>query len=119
MRKISIFLIFVLSFFSTNLLPANADSDPFPGVAYQGEIPGTRAPGQGGGPCTAGSGLAIVNDIGKGTYSYCIKTWQPQATIDVEADFRNRQQLAQAAATLESQQWNAAHPGEQKCVSRL
>ena len=96
---------------------ASADTDPFPGVAYQGEIPGTRASGQSGGPCTAGSGLAIVNDIGKGTYSYCIKTWQPQATIDVEADFRNRQNLAIAQATLESQQYAAANPGLQKCVT--
>ena len=33
-----------------------------------------------------------------------------------DEDFRNRQQLATAAATLESQAWNAANPGKQKCV---
>lgn len=112
---------------------ANADTDPFPGVAYQGEIPGTRISSTAGQSqsaweatdayknrpaCTSGSGSGIEVNATTHVYStYCVKTWQPQATIDVEADFRNRQQLAQAAATLESQQWNAVHPGEQKCVT--
>ena len=95
---------------------ANADTDPFPGVAYQAEIPGTRVLLSAADPvCTSGSGMAIVTG---GPYvKYCIKTWQPQATIDVEADFRNRQNLAIAQATLESQQYAAANPGLQKCVT--
>ena len=33
-----------------------------------------------------------------------------------DADFRNRQEAARAAAQVESQAWNAANPGQQKCV---
>ena len=33
-----------------------------------------------------------------------------------DADFRSRQDAAVAAATAESQAWNAANPGQQKCV---
>jgi hypothetical protein len=110
---------------------AIADTDPFPGVAHMGEIPGTRVSSAAGQSqsaweatdtyknrpvCTSGSGSGV--GVGGGIYySYCVKTWQPQATIDVEADFRNRQNLAVAQATLESQQYAAANPGLQKCVT--
>ena len=33
-----------------------------------------------------------------------------------DEDFRARSEAAEAAALLESQKWNAEHPGEQKCV---
>ena len=118
-------------FFGLVIPIAHADTDPFPGVAHMGEIPGTRVSSTAGQSqsaweatdayknrpaCTSGSGSGV--EVGAGVYSiYCVKTWQPQATIDVEEDFRNRQNLAIAQATIESQQYSAANPGLQKCVT--
>lgn len=118
---------------------AQADTDPFPGVAFQAEIPGTRitsAPGltqsvweasdvyQGwrATHCPAGSGMGIGSDLNFTTdrsddtwYAYCLKTWQSQTTLDAWATYQADRDAAQAAALLSSQQWNQANPGQQKC----
>jgi hypothetical protein len=46
---------------------------------------------------------------------FCRASWTPPTTFSDEQDFKNQQDLAIAEATLKSQQWNAAHPGLQKC----
>jgi len=142
MRKIIIFLIFVFSFFSTNLLPANAwdpqPTNPFPGVAFGAEIPGlskiitcTDTPQipddcvkKGGGQtvCPAWTANDITPTLrSDGSWaslkSWCRNSWTPPTSAADDEDFRNRQQLATAAATLESQAYSASHPGEQKCVT--
>lgn len=94
---------------------ATAEDDPFPGVAYQAEIPGTRVSGDIAINCPAGSGRGIEVAIGSGTFTYCIKTWQSTATIDAWATYRSSVDTAQAAALAQSQQWNEANPGKQKC----
>ena len=118
---------------------AQADTDPFPGVAYQAEIPGTRITSSPGVTqaaweasstyqswrtthCPTGSGMGIGSDMNFTTsqsddtwYAYCIKTWQSQATLDAWATYRSTLAADQAAALLNSQQWNAANPGQQKC----
>jgi hypothetical protein len=116
---------------------ASADN-PFPGVPYGAEIPGlsktitcTETPQipddcvrQGGGQVSCPSGAA--NDITPslrpdGSWaslkSWCRNSWSPPTSAADEEDFRNRQQLAIAAATLESQAYSASHPGEQKCIT--
>jgi hypothetical protein len=121
------------------IAPASAEDDPFPGVAYQAEIPGTRitsSPGvtqsqwEASGTyqswltthCPAGSGMGVGTDLNFTTdrsddtwYAYCLKTWQPQSTIDAWATYRASVDAAQAAALVQSQEWNAANPGKQKC----
>jgi len=111
---------------------AYADTDPYPGVSTGGEIPGTRvssAPNQSQADwestdayknrpaCGTGAGSAIEVNATTHVYSiYCVKTWRPSAEVDADANFRNAQNVAIAAATSESQAWNAANPGKQKCV---
>lgn len=118
-------------------------TNPFPGVPFEGEIPGYTVEV----PCGSGSdgadcGIGIVPVVacppwsaGDGRNGYvndgppgdphkkvgiarrfCRNSWTPPTTAADEADFRNRIDLATAAATLESQNWNAAHPGLQKCM---
>ena len=118
-------------------IQAYAEDDPFPGVEYRAEIPGTRIESRPGASndewnnsdamknhtCPAGSGRAIGVDL-RGTatrtdnirYAYCIKTWQPQSTIDAWDKYRRDLQAAQDAAEAESRRWNEANPGKQKCV---
>ena len=116
---------------------ANAESDPFPGVSTGSEIPGTKvtsAPGVTQSQwestsayqsfsCPAGAGrgmgvdLNFTTDRGDDTwYAYCVKTWRPTEDVNADANYRAAQDAAVAAATLESQAWNAANPGKQKCV---
>lgn len=116
---------------------ANAETDPFPGVASGSEIPGTRVTSSPGATqsqwestgtyqsfsCPAGSGRGIGVDLNFTTdrgddtqYAYCVKTWRPTEDINADANYRAAQDAAVAAATLESQAWNAANPGKQKCV---
>lgn len=111
---------------------SNAEEDPFPGVASYGEIPGTRissTPGQSQSQweatdeykaragCSPGSGNALEANATTHIYSiYCVKTWRPSVDINADANFRAAQDTAIAAATLESQAWNAANPGKQKCI---
>jgi len=134
MRKIIIFLIFVFSFFSTNLLPANAwdpqPTNPFPGVAFGAEVPGytVQVACLSNGDCGIGI-VPVVNcpawtaADGRDGYTsgfakrFCRNSWTPPTSAADDEDFRNRQQLATAAATLESQAYSASHPGEQKCVT--
>ena len=108
-----------------SLVPALAETDPFPGVALGGEIgarqfvsPSTGMPLDGSSiiSCGPGAGLGAVADGIVGNYVVCTKTWRPSADLDADLNFRSAQDSAVAAATLESQAWNAAHPGEQKCV---
>ena len=108
-----------------SLVPALADTDPFPGVTLGGEIgarqfvsPSTGMPLDGSSiiSCGPGAGLGAVADGIVGNYVVCTKTWRPSADVDADLNFRSAQDSAVAAATLESQAWNAAHPGEQKCV---
>lgn len=117
--------------------PAFADSDPFPDVPHMGSIPGTRissAPGQSqvdfdatpavqAFTCPEGSGRGIGVDLNSSAsqsdhvyYYHCVKTWQPQSTIDAWAAYRAASAAAFAAAEAESRAWNEAHPGQQKCV---
>lgn len=92
---------------------AYADTDPFPGVAYQAEIPGTRVSGDIALDCPAGSGRGI--EVGNGTFTYCVKTWQSAETLAAWATYRSAVDAGQAAALLQSQQWNQANPGQQRC----
>ena len=111
--------------------PSWAETDPFPGVAYGQEIPGTRISSAVGESwasfnasaavaahsCATGSGNAIESNVGARIRSYyCIKTWQTTSTTDAWADYRETLAAAQAAAGEESQAWNEANPGKQKCV---
>jgi hypothetical protein len=48
---------------------------------------------------------------------FCRNSWSPPTNAADEEDFRNRQQIAIAQATLESQTYNASNPGEQKCIT--
>ena len=104
-------------------------TNPFPGVAFGAEIPGYTVtfPCQG---SDCGIGIVPVIDCppwsaadGADGYTtgsakrFCRNSWTPPTSVADDEDFRNRQQLAVAAATLESQNYNAAHPGEQKCVT--
>ena len=116
---------------------ANANN-PFPGVAFGAEIPGlsktitcTETPQipddcvrQGGGQvsCPAGSANDITPSLRPdGSWaslkSWCRNSWTPPTSAADDEDFRNRQTLAVAAATVESQAYSAANPGLQKCVT--
>lgn len=104
-------------------------TNPFPGVAYGAEIPGYTVTV----PCAGTDcGIGIVPVVNCPPWSaadgadgytsgfakrFCRNSWTPPTSAADDDDFRNRQQLAVAAATLESQAYNAAHPGEQKCVT--
>lgn len=116
-------------------------TNPFPGVPYGGEIPGYTVEV----PCLADGdcGIGIVPVVncpdwsaadGRNGYAndgppgdphkkdglarrFCRNSWTPPNTAADDEDFENRKNLAISAATLESQAYNAAHPGEQKCVT--
>jgi hypothetical protein len=66
--------------------------------------------------CPAGTGRSqVANATTKEQYLVCTKNWQPQATVDAEAKYRSDLVAAQAAALAQSQAWNTANPGQQKC----
>ena len=116
-------------------------TNPFPGVPFEGAIPGysVEVPCKADGDC----GIGIVPVIncpawsaadGRNGYAndgppgdpnkkvgiawrFCRNSWLPPNTAADDEDFRNRQSLATAAATLESQAYSAANPGQQKCVT--
>ena len=104
---------------------ASADTDPFPGVANGAEVgsrqpinPSTGNPADGSAAisCPAGTGRSqVANATTKEQYLVCTKNWQPQATVDAEAKYRSDLAAAQAAALEQSQAWNTANPGQQKC----
>ena len=109
-------IVLVAISFSIFVPTASADTDPFPGVANGSEIPGTRVSGQQAISCPSGSGSGIeVNATTKQTFTYCVKTWRSTETIDAEAKYRSDVAAAQAAALAQSQAWNTANPGQQKC----
>ena len=114
-----------------------AEEDPFPGVSTGSEIPGTKIWSQPGVTqsqwestdtykafsCSAGAGNGMGVDMNFTTsnsddrwFAYCVKTWRSSVDVNAEANFRAAQNAAIAAATAESQAWNAANPGKQKCI---
>lgn len=107
---------------------ASADN-PFPGVAYGAEVPGytVSVPCQGSDcgigiipwfACPAGSASDGADGYTTGVVKrFCRNSWTPPTSAADDEDFRNRQQLAVAAATVESQSYSAANPGLQKCVT--
>jgi len=132
-KNLRIVLVLVLTSFILQFPAAQAwdpqPTNPFPGVAFGAEIPGytVSVPCQG-----ADCGIGIIpwfacpdwsasdgsDGYTTGTVKrFCRNSWTPPTSAADDEDFRNRQQLASAAATLESQAYSAAHPGEQKCVT--
>ena len=128
----NILLSALLIFNFTGAQSSFAEEDPFPEVSTGSEIPGTRlssAPGQSQAAweatdaykaraaCPAGSGNGIEANATTKVYSiYCVKTWRPSVDVNADANFRAAQNAAIAVATAESQAWNAANPGKQKCI---
>lgn len=126
-------LIATLGFLAIGITPAQAEADPFPGVAHMAEIPGTRISSPAGytqsqweatatyqsfiaSGCPAGSGNAISVDVSAKIWSnYCVKTWRSQAVIDAWQDYYDSQRQAQDQAYQRSLAWNTANPGKQKC----
>jgi len=118
-------IVLVAISFSIFVPTANADTDPFPGVANGAEV-GSRQPinpstgnpvdGSAAISCPAGTGRSqVANATTKEQYLVCTKNWQPQASVDAEAKYRSDLAAAQAAALAQSQAWNTANPGQQKC----
>ena len=114
--------------------PANAEMDPFPGIATGQEIPGTRvsgAPGQSqasfeaSGPamshtCPTGSGRGLAVDLNFTSSQsddvvsyYCTKTWSDPETGEVAE--RARERAAQDAVQAQAQA-RANELGIQVCL---
>lgn len=129
MKRFSFFVTLLLALSGT--VAANAETDPFPGIATGQEIPGTRvssAPGESqasfdagagaGYTCPAGSGRGVESNLATKVRSYyCVKTWVAADTTAAWDEFNRQLEAAQAAALAESEAWNNANPGKQKCVS--
>jgi len=136
-RRFSIIsaLLLVSTLFSSPM--TFAEEDPFPGVSTGSELPGTKIWSQPGVTqsqweatdaykafsCPSGSGNGMGVDMNFTTsnsddrwFAYCVKTWRPTVDINADANFRSAQEAAIAIATAESQAWNAANPGKQKCI---
>jgi hypothetical protein len=135
-HRLNVLLSALLVFNFVGAQSAFAD-DPFPGVSTGAEIPGTKIWSQPGVTqsqwestdlyksfsCPAGAGNGMGVDMNFTTsnsddrwFAYCVKTWRPTADVNADANFRAAQDSAIAAATAESQAWNAANPGKQKCI---
>ena len=105
---------------------ATADQDPFPGLADGAEVSqrqtinrSTGNPADGSAPieCPSGSGRSqVANATTKEQYLVCVKNWRPTSSVNADREFSEKQEAARAAAQAESQAWNAANPGKQKCV---
>jgi hypothetical protein len=121
-------LVLSLTLFLIPLQSANADN-PFPGVAFGAEVPGytVQVPCK---PDDCGIGIVPVVICPSGSAAdggggfdvgyakrFCRNSWTPPTSAADDEDFRNRQALAVAAATVESQAYSAANPGLQKCVT--
>ena len=121
-------LVLSLTLFLIPLESASADN-PFPGVAFGAEVPGytVQVPCK---PDDCGIGIVPVVICPSGSAAdggggfdvgyakrFCRNSWTPPTSAADDADFRNRQTLAVAAATVESQAYSAANPGLQKCVT--
>ncbi len=115
--------------------PANAETDPFPGVEHMGEIPGTRISSPAWSQqaewestatyqnylalgCPEGSGRAIAVDVAVMVWSnYCVKTWRSQAVIRAWEKYYSDEAAGRDLAYEQSLAWNKANPGKQKCFS--
>jgi hypothetical protein len=115
--------------------PANAETDPFPGVEHMGEIPGTRISSPAWSQqaewestptyqnylalgCPEGSGRAIAVDVAVMVWSnYCVKTWRSQAVIRAWEKYYSDESEGRALAYEQSLAWNKANPGKQRCFS--
>jgi hypothetical protein len=136
-RRLKVLLSALLVFNFVGAQSALAEEDPFPGVSTGSEIPGTKIWSQPGVTqsqwestdtykafsCPAGAGNGMGVDMNFTTsksddrwFAYCVKTWRSSVDVNAEANFRAAQNAAIAAATAESQAWNAANPGKQKCI---
>jgi hypothetical protein len=136
-RRIAVIGLLLLLFTLNSSQLTFAEEDPYPGVAAGAEIPGTKIWSEPGVSqsqweatdtyktfsCPAGTGRGMGVDLNFTSsnsddrwFAYCVKTWRPTIDINADANFRAAQDLAIAAATAESQAWNAANPGKQKCV---
>ena len=119
-----VFLLISASLTSSPL--ATADEDPFPGLADGAEVsqrqtinPSTGNPADGSAPieCPSGSGRSqVANATTREQYLVCVKNWRPTSSVNADREFSEKQEAARAAAQAESQAWNAANPGKQKCV---
>jgi hypothetical protein len=132
MNKFSAVVI-ALGLALSGVSPAQADSDPFPGVEHMAEIPGTRVSSPAGftqsqwessdtyisyitAGCPAGSGNAVSVNVSQKIWSnYCVKTWRSQSTVDAWQKYYDDEAAARAAALEQSLAWNTANPGQQKC----
>lgn len=136
-RRINILFCALLIFNFTGGNSSFAEEDPFPGVSSGSEIPGTKIWSQPGVTqsqwestdsyksfsCPAGAGNGMGVDMNFTTsssddrwFAYCVKTWRSSVDVNADANYRAAQDTAIAAATAESQAWNAANPGKQKCI---
>jgi hypothetical protein len=133
--KLSFTLAIALGVVLSGAVPANAETDPFPGVEHMGEIPGTRISSpawsqqaqwestatyqnylaQG---CPEGSGRAIAVDVAVMVWSnYCVKTWRSQEVIRAWEKYYSDEAAGRELAYEQSLAWNKANPGKQKCFS--
>ena len=81
--------------------------------------PSTGNPADGSAPieCPSGSGRSqVANATTREQYLVCVKNWRPTSSVNADREFSEKQEAARAAAQAESQAWNAANPGKQKCV---
>ena len=133
--RLSFTVAMALGIVLSGVSPAQAETDPFPGVEHMGEIPNTRISSpawsqqaqweatstyqdylaQG---CPEGSGRAIAVDVAVMVWSnYCVKTWRSQAVIRAWEKYYSDEAEGRALAYEQSLAWNKANPGKQKCFS--
>jgi hypothetical protein len=133
--KLSFTVALALGIVLSGVSPANAETDPFPGVEHMGEIPGTRISSPAWSQqaqwestatyqnylavgCPEGSGRAIAVDVAVMVWSnYCVKTWRSQAVIRAWEKYYSDEAEGRANAYEQSLAWNKANPGKQKCFS--
>lgn len=136
-HRLNVLLSALLIFNFVGAQSSIAEEDPFPGVSSGAEIPGTKIWSQPGVTqsqwestdtyksfsCPAGTGNGGGVDMNFTTsnsddrwFAYCVKTWRSSVDVNAEANYRAAQNAAIATATAESQAWNAANPGKQKCI---
>jgi hypothetical protein len=133
--KLSFTVALALGIVLSGVSPANAETDPFPGVEHMGEIPGTRISSPAWSQqaqwestatyqnylavgCPEGSGRAIAVDVAVMVWSnYCVKTWRSQAVIRAWEKYYSDEAEGRANAYEQSLAWNTANPGKQKCFS--
>jgi hypothetical protein len=133
--KLSFTVAIAIGIVLSGVSPAQAETDPFPGVEHMGEIPGTRISSPAWSQqaqwestatyqnylalgCPEGSGRAIAVDVAVMVWSnYCVKTWRSQAVIRAWEKYYSDEAEGRANAYEQSLAWNKANPGKQKCFS--